>query len=171
MAGWRELIESNGILDAVSKSAPLLATVLGSPLAGLAISLLASVFHTDPKDIKALNEAMINDPNADLKIKEVELKHAEVLTQIASQNYLTEVDDRKDARKNAVLYKDFLRHMAYLVTCGFFGALLLLFLPIQINQGARELLLMLIGMLASKWQTIIDFFYGSSRSQLKRMKL
>jgi hypothetical protein len=58
------------------------------------------------------------------------------------------VADRRDARANAPLYKDFLRHMAYLVTAGFFGALMLLFLPVTVNPDARELLSMLVGMLA-----------------------
>lgn len=60
----------------------------------------------------------------------------------------------------------FLRVMAYLVTLGFFGALLLLFLPITVSSTQRELLSMLIGMLASKWQTIIDFYYGGSKKQV-----
>lgn len=78
------------------------------------------------------------------------------------------ISEKKKKKRN-VPYKDFLRHMAYLVSFGFFGALLLLFLPITINPSARELLSMLIGMLASKWQTIIDFFYGSSRSRQKNI--
>lgn len=163
-----------GLIDvigfSVAKYAPLLSSLLGTPLAGIGISLLAKVFGVDGKDIKALNEAMINDPNADLKIKELELKHKEILMQLLSNDYVVEVDDRKDARKNAVLYKDFLRHMAYLVTGGFFVALLLLFMPLNYNPTARELLSMLVGMLASKWQTIIDFFYGSSR-EIKKNKL
>jgi hypothetical protein len=68
-----------------------------------------------------------------------------------------------ESEKKAVLYRDFLRHLAYVVTFGFFAALLFLFLPITFNSEGRELLSMLVGMLASKWQTIIDFFYGSSK--------
>lgn len=59
----------------------------------------------------------------------------------------------------------FLRVMAYLVTIGFFGSLVMLFLPITVSSTQRELLSMLIGMLASKWQTIIDFYYGNSKKK------
>lgn len=165
MAGLTDAIESSGILGAVSKIAPLLGSVLGTPLAGVGISLLANLFHVDPKNVKALHEAIDADPEAKLKIKTLEYDHAETLAKIASSDYATEVDDRKSARSSAVLYKDFLRHMAYLVTIGFFAALVLLFCPIPVNSNTRELLSMLVGMLASKWQTIIDFFYGSSRKQ------
>jgi len=58
----------------------------------------------------------------------------------------------------------FLKNMAYLVTLGFFAALFLLFMPWQLNGDEKNLLSMLVGMLASKWQTIIDFFFGSSRN-------
>jgi hypothetical protein len=164
MGGLIDVIESSGVLGTVKKVAPLLAGVLGSPLAGVAVSLLAGAFGTDPKNIGDLAQA-IQSPEAALKIKTVEYEHAEMLAKIASTDYSIEVDDRKDARSHAIDYKDFMKHMAYFVTFGFFGALLMMFVPIQFNGNERELLSMLVGMLASKWQTIIDFFYGSSRTQ------
>lgn len=165
MAGLIDVIESSGLVGAVSKVAPILGTVLGTPLAGIGVSLLASLFGVDPKNVKELASVIKDDPESSIKIKTLEYEHVETLAKIASTDYGIEVDDRKNARQTAVLYKDFLRHMAYLVTFGFFGALVLLFCPIPINPSARELLSMLVGMLASKWQTIIDFFYGSSRKQ------
>lgn len=164
MDGLRDVIESE-ILPTISKAAPLLGSLLGTPFAGVVISLIASAFGVNPKDLGALADKL-SSPDAQIKLKELEMTHAETLTQIAASSYATEVDDRKDARKNAVLYKDFLRHMAYLVTLGFFMALALLFMPVTTyDPNERELLSMLIGMLVSKWQTIIDFFYGSSRNK------
>lgn len=162
MGGLIDVIESS-ILPVVSKVAPLLGSVLGTPLAGVAISLLAKAFGVNPNDTSKLSEALTADPEATLKIKQVEYEHADTLAQIASTDYATEVDDRKSARTNSAQYKDFMRHMAYLVTLGFFGALFVLFLPIETTSEEKNLLSMLVGMLASKWQTIIDFFYGSSR--------
>lgn len=164
MGGLTDVIERS-ILPIVSKAAPLLGSVLGSPFSGVAISLIAQAFGINPHNIDEVVNAINDSPESNLKLKTLEYEHAETLAKIASTDYSTEVDDRKDARKTAVLYKDFLRHMAYLVTAGFFGALLLLFAPIPINPSGRELLSMLVGMLVSKWQTIIDFFYGSSRRQ------
>lgn len=164
MDGLTDVIKSS-LAPLISKTAPLLAGVLGTPLAGVAVSLIANAFNVDPKKIPEITKAIQNDPEAAIRLKTLEYEHAETLAKIASQDFSTEVDDRKDARKNSVYYKDFLRHMAYLVTAGFFGALILLFLPIPFNVTERELLSMLIGMLVSKWQTIIDFFYGSSQKK------
>lgn len=151
------------IAGVVGKIAPVLGTVLGSPLAGVGISLLSQLFGVKTDDLDGLLGKINETPESAIKIKTLEYEHIETLAKIASTDYSTEVDDRKDARKNSVLYKDFLRHMAYLVTFGFFAALFVLFLPLPINGNERELLSMLVGMLVSKWQTIIDFFYGSSR--------
>lgn len=165
MAGLTDVIVSSGIGSLVSKISPVLGALLGSPLAGIAISFLANRFNVDPHNLTELAQKISNDPHADIKIKQMENDHQEVLAILASQDYHTEVDDRKDARANSVNFRDFMRHMAYLVTAGFFGALFLLFMPIPLNQEEKELLSMLVGMLVSKWQTIIDFFYGSSRKQ------
>lgn len=164
MGGLTDVIETK-ILPIVSKAAPLLGAVLGTPLAGFGLSLIAQAFGVNSKNLDAISSALSTTPDAEIKLKTLEYDHAETLEKIASQNYITEVDDRKNARQNGVLYKDFLRHMAYLVTAGFFGALLLLFSPVHLDPDGRELLSMLVGMLVSKWQTIIDFFYGSSRKQ------
>lgn len=164
MGGLKDVVGSN-LISIVGKSAPLLATVLGSPLAGIALSLIASLFGADPKNIGDLVSKIQNDEEANIKLKELELKHQETLVQIASNDFETETKDKQDARKYGYLYRDFLLHMSYLVTLGFFAALFLLFIPLTISEAEKNLLSMLVGMLASKWQTIIDFFYGSSRFQ------
>jgi len=164
MGGLKDVIDSK-FVKLVGAASPLLASVLGSPLAGMAVSLLYQAFGGSPRDTGSLYDAMRNDPDAVSKIRDIEARHQEALAEITSKNYGTEVDDRKNAREHAVCYKDFLRHMAFIVTIGFFGVLLLLFVPINISPDEKNLLSMLVGMLASKWQTIIDFFYGSSRPQ------
>jgi len=164
MGGLTDVIETK-ILPVVSQAAPLLGAVLGTPLSGVALGLIAQAFGVNPKDLDAISGSLTAAPETAIKLKTIEYDHAETLAKIASQDYITEVDDRKNARQNSVLYKGFMKHMAYLITGGFFVALLLLFSPISINPEGRELLSMLVGMLSSKWQTIIDFFYGSSRKQ------
>ncbi len=150
------------IMQVVKKSAPLLASVIGSPVAGVALSLIGNAFGVDGKDQQAIADAINKDPESAIKLRTLEYENAQMLAKIASTDYYTEVSDRVDARKYSSEYKDFLRHMAYVITLGFFAALALMFLPIVVDNSEKELLSMLIGMLVSKWQTIIDFFYGSS---------
>lgn len=167
MGGLIDAIGSNfkSLLKLVQPISPIIAAALGGPLSGVAVSLLSNVFGANPKDITDLTTKIQQDPEAPFKIRQLECEHAATLAQIASEDYKTEVEDRKDARLHSHQYKNFLRHFAYFVTVGFFGIIIVLFLPFPVNQTERELLIMLIGMLASKWQTMVDYFYGSSRPQ------
>lgn len=167
MDGLTDVIESSGLKTIVSETAPLLASILGSPIAGVALALIGQVFGAKSANVNEIISAIERDPDRGEKLKKLEFDHAEMLEKIAAQNYVTEVEDRKDARQYGAQYKDFLRHMAYLVTFGFLGALILLFLPLPLDANEHDLILVLIGMLASKWQTVIDFFYGSSSQHQK----
>ena len=107
MDGLRDAITSSGLLTNVSKIAPILGSVLGSPLAGVAVSLLASYFGVNSRDVKAIADAVQNDPDSSFKLRQLEYQHAETLAQIAAQNYLTEVDDRKSARARETSLRDY----------------------------------------------------------------
>jgi hypothetical protein len=56
-----------------------LAGALGGPFEYVAISLLASVFHFDSTKIADIANAITNDPNAESKLKSLELQHIETL--------------------------------------------------------------------------------------------
>lgn len=151
------------LISIVEKSAPLLASALGSPVAGIAVSLIENAFGITQSNPTQLAAAVSADPDAVAKLKALEFQHEDELKTIASTSYGIEVQDRENARAMAAQFKNFMRHLAYLVTAGFFAAIFLLFFPVTtFTSDEKQLLAMLIGMLVSKWQTIIDFFYGSS---------
>ena len=83
MGGLTDVIESK-ILPVVSEAAPLLGSVLGTPLAGVAISLIAKAFGVNPTDLNALSSALNSDPETSIKLKTLEY------------------DTRRDACKNFI---------------------------------------------------------------------
>ena len=131
---------------------------------GVVVSLLSGLFGCK---VDALDAAIAADPDAALKLKTLETEHVEFLANIDRQNFATETADRQDARKYSEANRPFLITMAFVVTGGFFGVLLLMFVPWDFSEESKNLLSMLVGMLASKWQTIIDFFFGSCHSTEK----
>jgi len=152
----------------VGVAAPLLAKALFGTAGGVVASLLANLFGiSNPDDLAS---AIANDPDAAVKLRQLELQHADFLADIDRQNFSTEATDRQDARKYAPSNRSFLITMTFLVTAGFFTVLLLMFVPWQITEEGKQLLSMLVGMLASKWQTMIDFYFGSSHSQDAKLK-
>jgi len=93
--------------DIVSKSAPLLGSMLGSPLAGIGVSWLANLFGADPKNTQDIIDKITADPEAILKLKTLEYQHKEELEKIAVSAYQVEVDDRKSARDREVSLHDY----------------------------------------------------------------
>lgn len=147
MAGLTDAIASE-----VSKVAPILGAVIGSPAAGIGISLLASFFHVKVDDLEGLLNTVQTNP-ASVQLVESNNKA-----------YMAMLLDKQDARRFGQDSKLFLKILSATVTFGFFAAIFLLyFQPLNINDTEKQLLMLLLGMLASKWQTIIDFYYGASQ--------
>jgi len=63
----------------ISKTAPILGSLLGSPLTGAVISLIAGHFDAPTNDLSQLATLISQDPN---KLKELEMKHQEALLSI-----------------------------------------------------------------------------------------
>lgn len=155
MAGLTEAIESSGLAKLIGKVAPGLGALLGGPAAGIGLAMLANAFGV-AGDPEKLASVIGSDPDAVMRLKQLEYNHAESITKLT-------VTDIQDARQYGAQYGGFMKALAWFVTVGFFAALLLLFVPFKLDPNERELVSMLVGMLVSKWQTIIDFFYGSSQ--------
>ena len=164
MGGLTDVIESDAkkLLSAVGSAAPLLASVLGSPLAGVAVSLVSQAFGVPSNNVDQLVAAIGTTPDAAAKLKQLEYDHLTTLMQIQSTGFQLQVQDKQDARKYMLINKNFLKIFAIIVTLGFFSVMFLMFTRLDISPVEKNLVSMLVGMLASKWQTIVDFYYGSS---------
>ena len=62
----------NELLSLVKGIAPSIATALGSPLAGMAVSALAERFGVED-EVEAVTKAIKADPEAAMKLKQLEL--------------------------------------------------------------------------------------------------
>jgi hypothetical protein len=78
-------MDSKSLLALVSKAAPLLGSVLGGPLAGVATTLIAAAFNT-PNDHASILTALTTNAQASEKLKEIEYKHQEALLAIQQQD-------------------------------------------------------------------------------------
>lgn len=157
MAGTIGHTVLDDVTNFVSKAAPLLGAVLGSPLASVGISLLSGLFNVDKADTDKLLQTMQGDPDAILKIKTLENQHQEALLSIQSQTYAVEVDDRKSAREMEVSTKSNMPHYLAL-------AFLLIYFTIQIcainHPGQQD------DIISARVQDImvmiVSFYFGSA---------
>ncbi len=152
---WQELGKQ------VADYAPLLGGVLGGPSGAAVGTMLASKFGTKetPNDIAAAIQA---DPNAALKLKEVESNNETKLQEL----YL------KDKQNARLSHKESIMPAALSVALTVFVCLvvyLLFFAPVP--DASKDVLFMLLGVVVKEWSNAMQYWYGTTRSSSDKTKL
>jgi hypothetical protein len=150
--------------------APLLGTAVGGPIGGAAAgALVAGIFGANPDDPAAIAQAIAQDPQAAVKLRELELAHKMDLERIILEETKAYLADRQDARSREVATTQAtgkrdsaLYILAGVVVTGFFVlCAVLMYVPIPDGQGSAVLLL--FGGLVSGFSTVLAYFFGSSK--------
>lgn len=158
------------IISIAKESAPLLGSVLGSPLAGIALSLVASAFGANPSSQEDILSKLQTTQDASVKLKEIETQHQDTLLQLQSSDFQKNIDDRMSARQREedIVDKtgkfDWVQHAAAMIAIfGFFGAVLLIFMT-RMDNSDHDVLYMLMGVLGSTFSSIYNYYFGSSKN-------
>jgi hypothetical protein len=147
----------------VSKYAPLLGSVVSSinPLAGIAVNLIAQAFGADPKNTDDIIAKINADPEAAMKLKQLEFQHEEILQK-------TSTEDRMNARarEEAVMQltgkPDYvLDAIAFMVIIGYFFMCGVVAFT-KMDNTDHDILYMLIGQLTAGFMMVLSFFFGAS---------
>lgn len=153
--------------------APLLGTVIGGP-AGTAIGqLIASEFGGSVDDPNDLMQKIISDPNAAVKLADIQANCKIQLQQITMQNTQNELAaqtaqvesdrlDRADARKNnAQTNTQFPEIISTIIIVGFFASLYLVKV-LPNDNPYHDILNIMIGTLGSGFTGVWNYWLGSS---------
>jgi hypothetical protein len=148
-------------MDWLKQIAPTIATALGGPLAGMAVSAVSKAIGVDEKEVGDLiaNNKLTADQIAQVKLAEIELqKQAQEL----GLNFeKLAVEDRKSARDMQATTRSMMPPiLACAVTVGFFGIMVMMFFN-QIDSN-NPAILMMLGSLGTAWTGIIAYYFGSS---------
>jgi hypothetical protein len=148
-------------MDWLKQIAPTIATALGGPLAGMAVSAISKAIGVDPEKVGDLisSNKLSADQIAQVKIAEIELqKQAQEL----GLNFeKLEVEDRKSARDMQSITKSIMPPLlAGAVTIGFFTIMVMMFFN-KIDDS-NPAILMMLGSLGTAWTGIIAYYFGSS---------
>ena len=156
-------------MDWLMQLAPTIATCLGGPLAGLAVTTLSKLFGVDDSKVKDMIESgkMSSEQLAQLKIAEIEFQKQ---TQELGLNFeKLAVEDRSSARAMQTATKSWVPPtLALLITGGFFG--ILASLMFGYASESNQLMIML-GSLGTSWTGVIAFYFGSSAGSQKKDEL
>lgn len=159
----------SSLINIVKKSAPLLGSALGGPIGGLAASIIANAFGSTTTNPSDLIESINKDPDAALKLKELELKHEVDLKSIDSDDYKAQLTDIQSAREREVeivkaLGKrdSMLDTLALSITAGFFAVIIMVFLT-RLDKSDHDVLYMLVGILGTTFTQVYQFYFGASK--------
>lgn len=163
------------IASVVGKSAPLLGTLLAGPGGAAVGSIIASALGTGG-DPDSVSQALAADPQALVKLREIEATKTVRLQELAADQAKAEIStaaaDRASAREREAKTGDTFtpRALALLVTAGFFGVLAWLLVAGKPAVGGDALLVML-GSLGTAWTAIISYYYGSSAGSDRKTEI
>ena len=155
--------------DWLKQIAPTIATVLGGPLAGLAVDAVSKAIGIDPKDVqKTISDGKLSAEQIAL-IKQAEIGMAARAQELGLDFEKLAVDDRKSARDMQEKTQSWIPGaMAIIVTVGFFGILIGLMME---TLKTSEALMLMLGSLGTAWTGIIAFYFGSSAGSQKKDEL
>ena len=149
-------------MEWLKQIAPTIATCLGGPLAGLAVTAVSKALGIDEDKVQdTINQGKLNaDQIVSIKQAEIELeKSAQELglnfEQLAVEDRASARDLQKETRSVVPPV------LSVLVTIGFFGILIGL-MSGQIHTS--DALMLMLGSLGTAWTGIIAFYFGSSAS-------
>jgi len=148
-------------MDWLKQIAPTIATALGGPLAGMAVSAISKAIGVDEEKVGDLisSNKLSADQIAQVKLAEIELqKQAQEL----GLNFeKLEVEDRKSARDMQSATRSMMPPLlAGAVTIGFFSIMVMMFF--NKIDSANPAILMMLGSLGTAWTGIIAYYFGSS---------
>lgn len=177
----------DNIKEIIGTSAPVIGTLLGGPAGGAVGGLISKVLGVDNTP-EAIELALMNNPDALVKIKELETSKELAILQAELEHKRINVDsvisnrkldnekdqmflaDKQSARSRQTDSEKVTGHpniALYVLACSiviaFFASILaLIFITLDKQSGTYELLLMLFGALTTKFGTVVDYFFGSS---------
>ena len=148
-------------MDWLKQIAPTIATAMGGPLAGMAVSAISKAIGVDPDKVGDLisNNKLSAEQIAQVKIAEIELqKQAQEL----GLNFeKLSVEDRKSAREMQATTRSIVPPaLAAIISVGFFRILIMMM--IGKVDGNNPTILMMLGSLSTAWTGIVAYYFGSS---------
>lgn len=180
-------VDWSEVKGAIGTIAPWIAGTLGSPVAGVAVKALCGALGMNadtakPDDVVAALAGAT--PEQLLALKQADLKHQEVMTQLGYDrlNKIDQIDadDRNSARQREMAVKDSTpKHLAYTLIGGFLSLSLaqivaIMWWPDMVAKVPSQGWLLvgnISGYLAAEAKSVAAYYFGSSVGSERKTEL
>jgi len=148
------------LTDILKTMAPGLATLVAGPMGGMAVKAIAAKFGVEDT-LEAVTNAIQSDPEAAMKLREIDLKEIEA-----------HAKDRDSARnrETAIATSAAAPMLNKLVTpvlaLGVVGLSFILFtilIFVNVQPEAKDILIYILGVLSAAVTQILSYYFGSSQ--------
>ena len=158
-------------MEWLTQIAPGIATALGGPLAGLAVTAISKALGIDEKDVQSTIESgkLSAEQLASLKQAELELQAKAQELGLNFEKLAT--DDRKSARDMQISTKSFVPALLSILIVVAWALIQYFLLTHIIAQEMRELVARVLGTLDGALMLVLSFYFGSSSHSEKQTEM
>jgi hypothetical protein len=154
-------------MEWLKQIAPTIATCLGGPLAGLAVTAVSKALGIGEDEVQNVIDSGKLNADQITSIKQAELELQKSAQELGLNFEELAVEDRKSARDMQMTTQSIVPPiMAFGVTIGFFG--ILFGLMTGKVDSTNQALMIMLGSLGTAWVSIISFYFGSSSGSQKK---
>ena len=158
---WKSLVKS---------VAPTLATALGGPLAGMGVKVISEAILGKPDGDESEIEAALVGATPEMlhKLKTADHKFKLEMGKYNIDLKRIEKEDRDSARQRQVATMDKTPAiLAYILTVGFLGALVMLYI-FPIPEENEATIYIMLGSLGTAWVASMAYFHGTTSSSKRK---
>ena len=152
----------NELLSLVKGIAPSIATALGSPLAGMAVSALAERFGVED-EVEAVTKAIKADPEAAMKLKQLELDKFKAV--LADKDSARNREATIATSDKAPLLNKLISPALALIVVGAWVGIQFILINTTVPQEMRELVARVLGTLDGALMVILSYYFGASTKE------
>ena len=152
----------NELLGLVKGIAPSIATALGSPLAGMAVSALAERFGVED-EVEAVTKAIKADPEAAMKLKQLEIEKFKAV--LADKDSARNREATIATSEKAPLINKLVSPVLALIVVTAWVGIQYTLLNTTVPQEMRELVARVLGTLDGALMVILSYYFGASTKE------
>lgn len=148
------------LIDTLKEYAPGIATALGGPLAGVAVSALAGKLGVEDT-LEAVQEAVQKPENRE---RIIELEQEKFKSVLADKQSARDREIKIANSSASWMSKNIVPLLAVIVVCSWVGIQYTM-INIEIGQGMRELVARVLGTLDGALMLVLAYFFGASTKE------